>query len=210
MHRKIEHIEQCIVDAINRKSKLTPDILLIAGMSSIQIRHLLNNILNTPDVNYLEIGVHRGSTFISALYKNEVDSAYAIDNWILYAVENARQVFMDNCEKFGICNFRFFEEDAFHIDLRKIKHTINVYFYDAQHSEEFTTQALTHFYDILADEFIFIVDDFDWEGPPKGALKGVQECGLRILHQWHLKSNCGSDNDSWWNGIGIFVLKKTK
>lgn len=205
---RIAHIEQSIIRAVDRKSKLIQGVLSMSGMSSVQVRHLLNNILNISNINYLEIGVYQGSTFISALYENEVNSVYAIDDWSTVA-ENTKQVFMDNCERFGICDFTFLEEDAYHVDLKKIKHKINIYFHDAQHSEEFSVKALTHFYDILANEFIFIVDDFDWKGPPEGTLKGIQECELRILHQWHLKSNCMSDYEGWWNGIGIFALKKS-
>jgi len=202
----IEHIENSINNAINHKSKLNEEILLLKGYSSRKNRHLLNNIVNMPNVNYLEIGVYMGSTFISSLYQNNVNSAYAIDNWSEFG-EN-RNVFTTNCYHFNVNNFEFFENDSFKVDLSKIKNKINVYFYDGNHSEESSCNALTYYYSVLDDEFILIVDDFDWENPQHGIRRGIKECGLEIIYEQHLKSNGMNDIDTWWNGIYVSILKK--
>ena len=201
----ISKVNQSIENAIAGKSKLTPDILSIDGMSSSRNRHLLNNLADNS--NYLEIGVWHGSTFISALYGNIV-KAYAIDNWSEFAEGCTKEPFLLNCESFGIKDYLLIEGDAFKIDLGLIKDKINVYFYDGNHSWQSTAKALTYFYPVLDDVFIFIVDDFGWAGIPNGALHGIKECGLKIIDLWDLELINGSDKGAWWNGLGIFILKK--
>lgn len=202
MHR----ITRIIDDSIAGKSKLIPDILSIQGMSSARNRHLLNNILNRPAVNYLEIGVWHGSTFISAMYKNEVNSAYAIDNWSEYNDQESKRSFINNCQEFDINNYSLFECDAFQLDLSLIKDKINIYFYDGDHNQDETRKALTYFLPVLADKFLFIADDYRWSGVNVGVNQGIKECKLKIVRKWELDSN-GNDKDGWWNGLGIFILK---
>jgi len=66
----IEHVKKSIRNAYIGDSKLNNDILMLNGMSSSKVRHLLNNLCALPEASYLEIGVWQGSTFISALYQN--------------------------------------------------------------------------------------------------------------------------------------------
>jgi hypothetical protein len=204
------YIEESISNAIAGNSKLNQEILSLEGMSSFKNRHLLNNIIaKTSNVNYLEIGVWKGSTFISSLYQNDVISAYAIDNWSQFNDDKeTKATFLKNCNMFNITNFVLLENDCFNIDLNDIKHKINVYFYDGHHSAESTCNALSYYYNILDDIFIFIVDDFDWRNPQIGTIAGIKKCNLNILYEQHLKSNKTNDNSSWWNGIYISILKK--
>ena len=68
----IEHVKQSIQNAELGISQLNSKILNLEGMSSDKVRHFLNNICSLEHGNYLEIGVWKGSTFISALYKNKL------------------------------------------------------------------------------------------------------------------------------------------
>lgn len=79
----IRHVEKSIILASLGISKLNIDIYYIEGMSSPKNRRLLNLLCERPNTNYLEIGMWRGSTLISALYNNEktVNKAVAIDNF---------------------------------------------------------------------------------------------------------------------------------
>lgn len=199
----MEKIDKAIENAVSGKSKLTPEILAIDGMSSAWVRHLLNNIVKG---NYLEVGVWHGSTFISALYGNKVN-AYAIDNWSEWNYDDCKTNFYKNCQRFGISRYTFFECDAFTVDLNKIK-DINVYFYDGDHNFVETCKALTYFLPALVDEFIFIADDYDWQGVKSGVLQGIKECNLKVIKKWELYSACPNDKETWWNGLGIFKLKK--
>ena len=61
------------------KIPINSGVLQVEGMSTPKIRHLLNNI-NRWGRNYLEIGSHKGSTFVSSLYGNE-KRGWSIDNY---------------------------------------------------------------------------------------------------------------------------------
>lgn len=203
-----EHIQQSIINALGGKSKLNLEILSLEGMSSPRNKHLLNNILDIPNVNYLEIGVHKGSTFISSLYQNKINSAYAIDNWSEFNDGDVKTCFLKNCNNCNITNFTFLESDSFKLGLDNIKHKINIYFYDGNHSTESTCNALTYYYDSLDEEFIFIVDDYDWIDVQKGVKIGIKNCKLNIIYEQQLKADFCGDNNTWWNGLYISILKK--
>lgn len=211
---KIEHIINSIKRAQLNKSKLTKEVLECGGFSSNKIRHLLNNILDYPNTNYLEIGVFMGSTFVSALYKNNINIAYAIDNWSEFNdYGDIKKIFNDTCKKNNINNYKIFEEDCFSLDLSKIKEKINVYLYDGNHDEINQYKALKYYYPILADEFIFMVDDFDsydakWAEVERGTRHAIDDLNLKILYENHLHSFGRNNADSWWNGFFVSYLKK--
>jgi hypothetical protein len=80
----IEHIQTSINNAEKGISQLPPAILGMEGMSSNKVRHFLNNVCNFDReivINYLEVGVWRGSTFCSAIFNNCLNYAVAIDNF---------------------------------------------------------------------------------------------------------------------------------
>lgn len=202
----VKHLKDSIDNAIDSKSKLTDNVLQIYGMSSNRNRHLLNNLVNIKGVNYLEIGVYWGSTFVSALYGNKYNHAYAIDNWSQF--DGAPDMFKKNCTDFELQNYTLFEEDCFGVNIKKIKHKIGVYLYDGEHTEEASAQALTYYYDVFADEFILIVDDFDWYTVEDGTKRGIKECNLSVVHEEHLKAEFTNDWQTWWNGLYVAVLRK--
>jgi hypothetical protein len=210
----IKHLEKSINNAQLNRSKLPKEILDCGGFSSSKIRHLLNNILELPDSNYLEVGVFMGSTFVSALYKNSLNSAYAVDNWSEFNdYGDIKTIFKTTCEKFDLKNYEFFEEDCFKMDLSKIKNKINIYFYDGNHDESNQYKALKYFYPVLADEFIFMVDDFDsydakWAEVERGTRHAIKNCNLNVLFEKHLYSLGRNNADSWWNGFFVSYLKK--
>lgn len=209
MDVKEKYLVKCITDADNGISRLTEGILKLDGMSSFKIRHLLNNVLSIPDIpeiNYLEIGVYKGSTFVSALYKNKVHSSYAIDDWSQFEGDNS--AFKKACKTYDIVKYHLIEKDAFKVDLSNIMNKINIYFYDGHHSRESTFSALAYYYPVLTYEFILIVDDYDWSDPHKGIMMAISKLKLEIVFSDHLRSSICNDADGWWNGVGVFILRK--
>ncbi len=208
---KVSHIENAILGAKVEVSKLNSGVLEIEGFSSCKIRHFLNNLFEAENINYLEIGVFTGSTFISALYKNKVNSAYIIDNWSEfgeYCKGDVKTQFLNNAEKHGINNFTLLEEDCFKLDLSKIKDKINIYFYDGEHTEESQCNALKYYYPVLADTFIYLVDDFDYPHIRKGTRCGIVKMNLKVRYEKYLESNISNNVNGWWNGYFISILQK--
>ena len=199
----MKSVDKIIKDSMNGISGLDARILSIDGMSSAWVRHLLSNLIQGT---YLEIGVWHGSTFISALYGKSL-KAYAIDNFSQYNEDDSKTKFIENCALFGVKDFNFIEQDAFKVDLTEIKN-IEYYFYDGDHIQESSFKALTYYYPVFSDKFMLIVDDYGWLDVKTGIKQGIKKCKLKIKNFWELKSEKANDIDTWWNGLGIFILEK--
>jgi len=208
---KIELIEQAIEKGIRRESKLTPLGMAVPALTSINLRHILNNI-GALGTRFLEIGSHKGGTFCSTIFKNHnLLSAISIDSFESDAnnEDKAHPQFLENVT---ICKpldteFRLIKGDSFTVVFDNILRPIDLYTYDGDHSEDSQRMALTHFISLMADEFIFLVDDYDWPDVRKGTADGIKETNCRILYERILVGN-DHDNEGFWNGFGIFFLKK--
>jgi len=62
-------------------SKISERERELFGLSSMRLRTLLNNLCSKPDTNYLELGVYKGATLVSALYGNTTIKAIGVDNY---------------------------------------------------------------------------------------------------------------------------------
>jgi hypothetical protein len=65
----------------NEHSKLSEREKELFGLSSIRLRAFINNVCSKENIKYLEIGVYRGATLLSALYGNKTTKAVGIDNF---------------------------------------------------------------------------------------------------------------------------------
>jgi len=183
-------------------------------MSGQKTRHLYNNLCSLDDARYLEIGTWKGSTLCSAMYNNNMKNCIGIDNFSEF--DGPRQEFLANFNHFkGNNNATFIEDNCWNIDIDKIG-KFNIYVYDGCHKEESQFKALDYYYKALDDEFIYIVDDWNWKQVRDGTMSAIKKNNLNILYQKIIKT---SSNDTqpqfafvqsdWHNGIAIFVLRKT-
>lgn len=202
-----------IENAIKRESKITPLALAVPALSSLNIRHLMNN-LGAISTHYMEHGVHRGGLFCSTIFKNEnLLTATAVDSFESddTAGETAMRDFLDNesvcCPPTLNGGFTLIKSKSFDVPDDQIKGSIDLYLFDADHSEDSQCRALTHFLPAMADEFIFCVDDWDFPEVEAGTRRGLDETGVEILHERIFKGN-DHDNNGWWNGFAVFLLKK--
>jgi len=207
---KIEQIELAIEKALRRESKLTPLALSVPALSSLNIRHLMNN-LGAISTRYMEHGVHKGGLFCSVLCNNgNLETATAIDNWASDEnnIDKAEEQFDENSLMLidGDTVQFTIKSNSFDVDLSTLD-VFDFYLFDADHSEESQCKALTYFLPLMADEFIFCVDDYDWEDVRKGTERGIKESGVDVLYSKIFKGN-DHDNDGWWNGFAVFLLKK--
>ena len=208
----IERVENAIkLAVINTKTKLQENQFLLEGMSSRENRILLNELVREGD-KYLEIGVHKGSTFVSALYKNSYKHAVAIDNFSQFGDRTVLKKWFDqNCEENEIRNYTFLERDCFNLfpeDKDLIKDT-NVYFYDGDHTEEDQKKALIYYYEFLANEFLIIIDDYNHapvQFGTKGGIDYIRSLGGKIHKEWILNSSVG--DKGWHNGLYLAVVSK--
>jgi len=202
-------IDKSIFAAENDIDTLDRDIFNITGFSSRKFKIFLNKLLSFPDMTYLEIGCWHGSTLCSALYNNKPERVFAIDNFSQFFDQgNPKENFIANIKKFITCNFKFFDVDCFSFDLNHIDHKVNTYFYDGDHKEEDQYKALSYYYPVLEDTFVYICDDFNFMDVRLGTFRAIRDLNLKAEKEWFLPASFNGDTDNWWNGCYIGILKK--
>ena len=207
----IELIEQAIEKGIQRQSKLTKQNYDVPGLVSLAGRNIYNN-LGSLCTNFLEIGSHLGCSFTSTISgNNQIKTATSVDSFASDWVEDRKcmPLFLDNVNRFlpKETKFKFIHSDAFEVNIDEIPKGVDFYIYDGSHDELSQYKAIEYYLPILADEFIFAVDDFDWEEVKTGTYNAIKNNNLEVLFEKVLIGN-DHDNDGNWNGYAYFLLKK--
>lgn len=205
-------VDKAFENAENHISKITDDIIHMEGMSGTKTRHFYNNLLNTDDARYLEIGTWKGSSVCSAMCGNKA-TVVCIDNWSEFG--GPKNEFLNHFFKHkGENQAAFIEADCFQVDVSKLP-KFNIYMYDGNHTNESHYRSLLHFYDCLDDIFIFIVDDWNWEGVREGTINAIQKLNLRVLYNKEIRLTWNNEHTPWdeamrtWhNGICVCILQK--
>jgi len=193
-------------------SKITDDIIRMEGMSGTKTRHFYNNLLNTGDARYLEIGTWKGSSVCSAMCGNKANIV-CIDNWSEFG--GPKDEFVVNFEKFkGKNDATFIENDCFKVDVSQLS-KFNIYMFDGNHSEDSHYKALCHYYHCLDDVFIFLVDDWNWQAVRNGTKKSIHDLNLKVLYEKEIRLTWDESHtpqpqakDTWWNGLYVAILQK--
>lgn len=207
------HVDNCFNLAEQQVSKINEDILNLHGMSGYKTRHLYNNLLTLSDARYLEIGVWKGSTVCSAMFKNDA-TVVCIDNFCEFG--GPKDEFLVNFNRFkGENDATFIESDCFKVDITTLP-KFNIYLYDGNHDHDSHYKALSYFMRCLDDMFIYIVDDWNWESVRTGTYAAIQSLGLQLLYSREVRTsndnshpNTGSaPQKEWHNGVFVAVVKK--
>jgi hypothetical protein len=209
--QKIIAIQDCIERAKNHQSKMDEQAWSVPALSSLKIRHLMNN-LGAISTRYFESGVHVSGLFSSVVRNNpNLVSATANDNWASDASGEVKYYdqFMENTLK-CICEdtaLLVLVKDSFETEPSWVDGPIDLYLFDADHSYESQRKAMTHFLPAMADQFIVCVDDYDWKEVKEGTRDGIKDSGCEVLFEETWEGN-DHDNDGYWNGFYIALLKK--
>jgi hypothetical protein len=185
----------------------------VPGFSSSKVRRLLNWLCKMDGTHYLEIGTHRGSTFIPALYHNPYTKGTCIDNFSLVQDPIVADVLVDNIQKWlnsGLEeHIRIINQDCFAVNVSTITPPVNVYFYDGDHSLDAQIKAFTYFNSCFADTFVAVVDDANYSAEVMvGTAQAWQQLGYKILKRWDLAGDYNGSEAGFWNGIILAVLSK--
>jgi hypothetical protein len=197
------HAVLSIERAERHLSRLDHAAFQARGFTSAKVRHLLNNLGSLDGLHYLEVGVHRGATFVATNYRNRLASATAVDNWSEFAEDGeVKDDFLRHTSALLTPGtYRFLEQDCFSVREEQLPAPVNFYLYDGEHSHASQRQALTHFYPMLDDVFLFVVDDYTWEAARTGTQEAIAELDLTVRYEQELV-------DGWWNGLYVSVLQK--
>jgi hypothetical protein len=203
----IDNVNTSLDNAYNNQSKLSPESLLIEGMTGIKTCHFYNNLLSMSDARYLEIGVYKGSSVCAAMCNNSA-TVVCIDNWSDGIIN--RDIFLDNFNNFkGLNNANFIESDCFQLDISTLP-KINIFMYDADSRDDSYYKALKYYIGCLDNTFIYIVDDWNWLNARNDTYRAITDLNLIINYEKSIMVSAESfpDKEGWWNGLGIFVLTK--
>lgn len=217
--QKIAAIQEAIQKAETHQSKMDATAWSVPALSSLKIRHLMNN-LGTISTRYLECGVHRGGLFCSTICNNNLISAVANDNFASDEVEGNERiqpVFLQNIQK---CipeqtSFLNIWSDTFDVNPEDVAvmGPVDLYLYDGDHSYEAERRAVTHFLPAMTETFVLCKDDWQYGDVKRGTLDGLAESGCEILFQQELLNpepytEDQHLNDHYWRGFAVFLLKK--
>jgi hypothetical protein len=207
MSKLVNHVLSCLEKTDNLESNLTDEVLNMEGMSGKKTRHFYNNLCSLEKARYLEIGSWKGSSSCSALCNNKL-TCLCIDNWSEFG--GPKEEFLENFNKYkGTNDAQFLERDCWNIETSSIGR-FNIYMYDGDHSEQSQYDALARYYQALDDEFIFLVDDWNYNDVKVGTLRAMVDLKLNILFEKQINTESNDPKNDWHNGIGIFVLEKEK
>lgn len=233
----VSHVDKSIENALASISKLTDELTIysfdskapipesekIRGFSGYKFRHLMNNLCNMDGANYLEVGVFRGSTLISAVYGNEktLGEVHAIDNYSEFA-EGAdvhprdsfnmyKNLYLPDTKEI----IQFHESDCFEFDISVLP-KIDIYFYDGEHSAESQYKAFKYFEPAFSDVFIAVVDDWEQKQVRNGTKQAFEEIDYDVVASRAVipgkrPNNANRINNptaDWWCGVHLSVLKK--
>lgn len=206
----ITEIEQAIERAHKEQSKLTPEVLALPGMSSPKVRHLYNNLGNLS-TRYFEVGCWKGASLISTCFGNEIKH-FACDNFSEFNPDGlAKDEFERNCLD-HLDYYSYANKDCFTIEKYEIPLWADLFLFDGGHSFDDHKRAVTHFFPMMADQFIFVVDDFshpDFHAVKEGTMAGLEAVKYQyeVVKSWEIFEE-GEGSVRWWNGIAIFLIQK--
>ena len=201
-------------NALSDKGKLDDDVLNIDGMSGKKYRSFINNLISLiQNPRYLEVGSWAGSTLCSAIHKNAL-TAVAIDNWSQFG--GPISSFFSNVSRHCSADTKLTVVSR---DFRTVAFDalgrFNVYLFDGPHEYADQYDGLAMAINCLDNEFIYIVDDWNWEQVRIGTSHAIANLNLEIVHSIEIRTTtdgshpkvCGKDSD-WHNGYFISLLRK--
>lgn len=209
------HLHQAVAKSILGIGKLPQRVLELEGMSSYGNRLILNNLCAVKG-RYLEIGSWKGSTFISALYKNPLCHGISIDHhqeFKGHMFESSTEILKANCEANLTSgeSYELINGDCFELPIPE-PNSIDIYLYDGWHSYEAQHKALTYYYDCLKPFFYFICDDYSIDRVERGTQDALKELDIQVISDFKLYGNQmlpRSTKEGFWNGYYIaFCVKK--
>ena len=208
MTELIKHVEWSLLKTDRLESNIDLSVLLLDGMSGIKTRHFYNMLCSIKNAKYIEIGSWKGSSICSAMSNNNM-ICLAIDNW--KTLGGPKEEFLENFNKYrGKNNAKYLEQDCWQVDVDNIG-KYNIFLYDGDHSQESHSKILEYYYPCLEDEFIYLVDDWNFQRVRIGteqSIDSLKNNKINVLYKKEIFTPSDNNTNSWHNGICIFVIKK--
>jgi len=211
-------IQESFLESLKIQHKLPDWIINMTGMSGKKYRYFINNLIGSiNDPKYLEVGSWSGSTACSAMWGNSL-SAICIDNWSLFG--GPKDLFLDNIKnvsQHSNCKFSFVEEDFRSVNFELLDYRANIYLFDGPHEEQDQYDGIVCAMPSLENDFVLIVDDYNWSPVRNGTIRAINDLGLKIVCGIQvLTTTNGSHpiisgpNSDWHNGYFIALISQNR
>jgi hypothetical protein len=207
-------VRNAFQDAMFMRGMLCDAAYHVPGFSGRKFRLFLNNLMNElADPRYLEIGVYHGASFCSAIYLNQL-RAVGVDNWSKW--DGKRSKFEEHLGKFisEPTHVEIIEADFRAIDYDAIGR-FNVMFYDGAHEEQDQYEGVLLPTMAMDDDYILIVDDWNWDRVRTGTLNALADGGLIVDYSIEVRTSFNNQfppvhgsASEWHNGAFIAVVSK--
>lgn len=219
---KIDKIKHAIHEANLFRSKLSPEALAVPGFTSLKIRHLLNN-LGAISTNYLDCGSHKGGSVCSTIFNNSLTHATCIDNFTEFTDGSPMHELLTNVGRFKPqdTQFKLISKNCWTVTPDDLPKEIDLYLYDCGHGREEQRDAVNFFTKSMADEFIFLVDDYShWTHVKEGTKEGLdladfrykmkkpELLGFKVTFEQELWDGQPGNNFGYWNGFYVALCSK--
>ena len=180
----------------------------VEGMGTENIRFLINEIVKRFAKNgtYLEVGILKGCSLLSAALFNPSCRCIGIDNFSL--VEDSENILIANLKNLGNPkNIEYYNMDykeaINYLFSKKPELKINVYYYDGPHSFEDHLQGLRMILPHLAENCVILVDDVNWTHIRKADKIFIKENpSFKSVFKIKTKANPSRD---WWDGFQVIT-----
>jgi hypothetical protein len=215
-HRYEQPVVAAFENAMASRGRLREEAFWIDGFSGRKFRLFMNNLIGEMSApRYLEIGLFHGASFCPAIYGNRV-AAVGVDNWTEYGGTPDR--FHENLAKFkpATADVEILQKDFRTVDYGAMR-DMNVLFYDGSHSQQDQYDGVLIPQPAMADEYVLIVDDWNWEQVRVGTLDALRDAGARVDYQIEVRTSFGREHlplvhgsqSEWHNGCLIAAVAKT-
>ena len=211
----VAHLELAFILAQQNHSKLNVELCHADGLSGIKTRHFYNNLCGINGVRNLHVSSWNPGLVCSSLCAQQSLTLTCISNFTNCDIR-FKMAFQNQFNKYkNNANAVLLDTDYLKLDTTNLG-KFNIYSYDGDHSPDSHVAALTHFYPVLDDIFIYVVEHWNWDFVRNGTFKSINDLKLNVI--WGRDIRLTTDNthtpinmakETWWNGIGAFVLQKT-
>jgi hypothetical protein len=213
----------------NGMSKISEREREIFGLSSVRQRNLINNLCSKPDTNYLELGVYKGATIISALFGNPNAKAIGVDNFKYderepkkqapnnTIWENVKSHLHENIKRYTdpdmsvhVDNITIIEDSFQNIDWSKQPKS-DVCFFDINPATSDDYDAFfTEVIKSLKTESLIMFSNYSNEQNAKDLDAALQRHSDKINISWkrHRISSGLSDSTQYYSGILMLGIKR--
>jgi hypothetical protein len=202
-------------DAMGLRGRLQENAFQINGFSGRKFRLFMNNLIgNVLKPSYLEIGLFHGASFCPAIFKNRV-RAVGVDNWTEYG--GTRTIFEENLAQFKSegADVEIIQKDFREVDYAALA-PFNILFYDGSHQEVDQYDGIVTPQSGMADQYILIVDDWNWLHVQRGTFNALRDVNVRIDFQIEVRTSFNDEHlplihgpsSDWHNGCIIAAVTK--